>query len=137
MLEEIRNINPTRKDLRKFGISLGIVFTLILSYFFYTQKLKVVWPFIIPTLLLILGIAAPLLLKSSYKVWMTVAIILQWFVTHIILTILFYFIITPVGLLMRLFRKELLSKKFNIIRESYWIKREDNIYRPENYERQF
>jgi hypothetical protein len=137
MLEEIRNINPTRKDLRKFGITVGLVLTAITAFLLYKRRPDMLWLLSIPGLLILLGVVSPDALKSVYRIWMTMAITIQWIMTRFILTILFYLVVTPIGLINRLFHKDLLSTRFNANTSSYWTKREQEKRTLKDYERQF
>ncbi|MEI6831388.1 MAG: SxtJ family membrane protein [Candidatus Omnitrophota bacterium] len=75
------------------------------------------------------------LLKQIYKVWMRFARILSWINTRIILVIMFYLVFTPVGLVMRLFRIDLLERNKN--KGSYWKKKERKDFNFLDYERRF
>ena len=81
--------------------------------------------------------AAPLLLKPVYIFWMRLAFALGWVNTRIILAVMFYLVLTPIGLTMRLFGKDLLDRKIEKAKESYWIARDKKDFSPADYERQF
>jgi hypothetical protein len=70
-----------------------------------------------------------------YKVWMRVAFILSWVNTRIILFVLFYLILTPIGLVLRLFKVDLLERRKQA--ETYWKIKEKAGFNPLNYERRF
>jgi len=77
-------------------------------------------------------------LKSIYKVWMKLTIPLGWVMTRAILSILFFLVITPIGLVRRIFGKNPLDLKFN--REdtnSYWIPKRKVDFEKKDYENQF
>ena len=80
---------------------------------------------------------APVSLKPVYIFWMRLAFILAWINTRLILSILFYLIFTPIGIGMRLFGGDLLDKKIDKNKESYWIKKEKAAFKQSDYERQF
>ena len=71
--------------------------------------------------------------KPIYDLWMKFAAVLAWINTRLILIVMFYLVITPIGLIMRLFGMDYLSLKIEKDKESYWIKNDKKI----NYERQF
>ncbi len=83
------------------------------------------------------GLAAPIILWPLQKIWMMVAVILGWVMTRIILSILFYLVITPISLLGRLFGKRFLDLKIDRSATSYWIKRENKPTEPADFEKQF
>jgi hypothetical protein len=68
---------------------------------------------------------------------MTLAVLLGWLMTRIILTILFYLVVTPIGLLAKLSGKDFLNRKFNREAQSYWIPRKATTTDKRNYENQF
>ena len=77
-------------------------------------------------------------LKSIYKVWMKLTVPLGWVMTRAILSILFFLVITPIGLVMRIFGNNPLDLKFN--REStnsYWISKRKANFEKKDYENQF
>jgi len=137
IIEEINNIRSGRNELRKFGITMGIVLGLLGGFFLWRGKVYYSSFFIISTLFLFLGLVLPVLLKPIQKIWMVLAILMGWFMTRIILIILFYLIVTPIGLLARLFGKDFLNTKFNRNLDSYWIPKKTITFDKRNYENQF
>lgn len=137
LIEEFRNIKETKKDLRKFGITVGIVLAAIGILLFYFEKSSAVYFTVIGGLLILLGAVLPQLLKPLNKLWMALAIILGFIMTRLILSIVFYFIITPIRLFARIFRKKFLDLKYDKSEKTYWEKR-INIHKKQiDYERQF
>ena len=61
--------------------------------------------------ILLAGLIIPVLLKPIQKVWMTLAILMGWLMTRVILTVTFYVIFTPIGLISRIFGKDFLNTK--------------------------
>lgn len=83
------------------------------------------------------ALSAPRLLKHIQKIWMAIGIILGWFTTRIILSVLYYIILTPIGFVMRLSGKDLLEMKIQKDKRSYWNYREEKPYSRTDTERQF
>lgn len=135
--EEIKNIKEEKTDLRKFGVSVGIVILLISAALYLLDKDSFIYFGIIGILLLLFAIILPNLLKPLNKVWMTLAIILGWFMSRVILFVLYYFIITPIGFLLKLIGKDFLHLKIDKNSQSYWEIREKKITEQIDYERQF
>ena len=135
--EEIKNIKEEKTDLRKFGVSVGIVILLISAALYLLDKDSFIYFGIIGILLLLFGFILPNLLKPLNKVWMTLAIILGWFMSRVILFVLYYFIITPIGFFLKLIGKDFLHLKVDKNSQSYWEIREKNITKQIDYERQF
>ena len=137
MIEEIKNIKSEKSDLRKFGIIVGTVLLIIAGFFFWKEKESFQLFLIIGTVLFLAGIAIPFTLKPIYWVWMTFATILGWIMTRVILSLLFYTIFTPIGLILRFFRKQFLELRWDKSKESYWNFRTNEHLKKENYEKQF
>ncbi len=137
MIEEIKNIKSEKSDLRKFGIIVGIVLLIIAGFFFLKEKESFQLFLTIGTVLFVTGIVIPFTLKPIYWVWMTFATILGWFMTRVILSLLFYVILTPIGLIARSFGKQFLDLKQNHSQQSYWNMRIVETFDTQNYEKQF
>jgi len=75
-------------------------------------------------------------LQGFYTYWMKVVQGIGTVVSAIILSLMFYLVFAPVGLILRLLRKDLLNRKLEPEKESYWIKRE-YVFDKDNYKRQF
>jgi len=120
---EIKQLDVSKKSLRKFGLVIGIVFFL-LGLLFVWKEILVDFNFgfvVFGLLLIFTGLIAPDNLKTIYKIWMGFAFALGWIVSRFILIILFIFVLTPIGLLAKLFNKKFLALKFRENAESYWI----------------
>ena len=137
ILEEIKDIKESKKDLRKFGLTVGIALIILSAALFLTGKHSALYFGTAGALLVILALAFPVILKPLNKAWMSLAIVLGWIMTRVILTILFYIALTPIGLLARLFRKDFLDIKFDKTKDTYWQKRDKTKFDPVDYERQF
>lgn len=137
IIEDIKNIKSEKKDLRKFAITIGIVLGLLTGLFLWRGKDYYIYFLVLSAAFIFLGIVAPILLKPFQKIWMTLAILMGWLVTRILLITLFYIIVTPISLLTRLFAKDFLKLKFNKTTSSYWIKRKKIKFEKTNYEKQF
>ena len=136
MIEDIKNIPNSSKDIRSFGITIGIVMFIISGLLMYYNKEEYQLIAIIASTFIGLGFVAPIILKPFYFVWMTFAAILGWAMTRVILSLVFYLIITPIGLLTRLLGEDFLAlKKSNP--ESYWNNRDHNYEISQDYEKQF
>ena len=136
MFEEIKNIKTSNKDIRSFGITIGIIILIISAVLFYYDNSSHQIIAYLGGGLIGLGILIPILLKPIYILWMTFAVILGWVMTRVILSLMFYLIITPIGLLTRLLGEDFLAlKKLNS--DSYWNNRDQSAELNQNYEKQF
>ena len=85
----------------------------------------------------ILAQARAVSLRPIYKIWMGLAFCLGRVNTRIILMLVYYLVVTPIGLILRLFRKDLLNLKPEKGAQTYWLKRELKNSAKESYERIF
>ena len=114
-----KNLRPGSN--RSFGIVFFIVFLLIALYPLINNHSIRFWSLLISLVFLVLGILNSKILSPLNLLWFKFGILLGRFISPIIMGIIFFFVVTPIGLLMRLFRKDLLNLKFNN-KNSYWIK---------------
>lgn len=112
-----------RKGLRDFAlVTSGIVvglFGLLLPWIF--DIAWPIWPWLIAVVLAFSGFVFPMALQPVYKGWMHVGLILNKITTPIILSLVFYLVLTPTGLIRRLFAEDSMAKAFDN-RDSYRIK---------------
>ena len=137
MIDEIKNIKTEVIDLRKFGILVGTVLLIIAGLLFWKEKESFQLFLTIGIVLSVAGIAIPFILKPIYWVWMVLATILGWFMTHVILSLLFYAVLPPIGLIGRLFGKQFLDLKMDGSKQSYWNVRKVEAFDTQNHEKQF
>jgi len=135
--EEIKNIKESKKELRKFGFTVGITLLVVAVILFLFAKSSYVYFGVIGGTLILTGSILPAALKPLNKIWMTLALLLGWFSSRVILTILFYLVLTPIGFIAKIFRKRFLSLKIESGAKSYWDKREGKSPELTEYERQF
>ena len=108
---------------RSFGILFFIVFLLIAIWPIFNGETFRIWALVISTIFLILGLLNSRILTPLNKAWVKFGELLGMVIAPIVMAIIYFIIITPIGLLMRLLGKDLLNMKFNK-NKSYWIKRE-------------
>jgi len=137
ILEEIKNIKSTKKDLKSFGLTVGIVLVIIGAMLYYFQKQSYPYFISVGFLLIIFGIIFPKILLPLQKIWMGISVILGWISTRIILSVLFYFVITPIKLVSKLAGKKFLNLEIRKEQKSYWEYRTKKEYIPQDSEKQF
>ena len=137
IIEEIRAIRSGRRDLRKFGITMCIALAVLAALLFWRGKGFYVYIGLLSPVFLVLGLAAPVVLWPVHKVWMSLAYVLGWVMTRVILSLLFFLGITPVGVLGRLFGKKFLDVGMQDSRQTYWIPRNQEDQSPARYEKQY
>ena len=109
-----------------FGILFCIVFLIISFWPIYNGETLRIWPLPISLIFLILALLNSNLLTPLNSIWIKFGELLGRIVAPIIMAIIYFIIITPIGLFMRLIGKDLLKLKF-FKNKSYWIQRDKNI----------
>ena len=123
----------TRED-RKFGMVLTLVLAFLSGLFCWRNHQGVSIGFLSAGILsLVFTLVYPAGMKYPQKVLRAIG----WFNSQLILVLVYYLVFTPVGLLMRLFRRVPLDINWRKKRESYWISREQVPFDPERLERQY
>lgn len=116
----LMEVSEKKNDLRKFGIVMAVPLGIFSVLFFL--KGRPAAPFFVGTALffLVAGLFLPMVLAPIHKVWMKFAEILSRIMNRVVLTLVFFIIITPIGLIMRLLGKDLLNKKYDPNLSTYW-----------------
>ncbi|MCJ7545959.1 MAG: SxtJ family membrane protein [Deltaproteobacteria bacterium] len=137
MIEDIKNIKSSKSDVRKFAITVGLLLLLISGFLLWKEKASFQPILIIGIILLAGGVALPTIFKPIYWVWMAFATILGWVMTRVILSVVFFLVITPIGLIARLVGKQFLELKCDNSQDTYWDYRSTEKHSLESYEKQF
>tara|TARA_B110001450_G_C17300825_1_gene351358 strand:- start:82 stop:465 length:384 start_codon:yes stop_codon:yes gene_type:complete len=109
---------------RSFGFVFFIVFLIIATYPLVNNGELRIWSLSISLLFLILGLLNSKILYPLNKIWFKFGILLGKVISPIVMGIIFFFVVTPIGLLMKVFNKDLLNLKFNK-NKSYWIEKNE------------
>ena len=107
---------------RNFGIVFFIVFLVIAIYPLINSSEIRIWSLILSLLFLLLGLINSKILTPLNKIWFKFGIFLGKIISPIIMGIIFFFVVTPIGFIMRLLSKDILNLKYNN-ENSYWIKK--------------
>jgi len=114
----------TKKELRQFGIMMGsflvLFFGLLIPWIWGIAFPA--WPWIAAAVFIGTALVIPIVLKPIYVVWMKLSHVLGWINTKILLSIVFYLIFLPIGILMRLFGKDPMHRKLEKNVTTYRIK---------------
>lgn len=135
--EELQKLSCEKSDLKKFGITMAIALSIIGAFLFWKKFNYHYVLFIVAVIFLALGFIIPAALKYVYKAWMTLAIIMGFIMTKVIMFLLFFLIITPMGIVGRILGKKFLDTDIDKNAVTYWIKREQTEKIKTDYERQF
>ena len=109
---------------KSFGIVFFIVFLLIALYPLIKHENIRLWSLIIAVVFLILGLINSKILTPLNLIWFKFGIFLGKIVSPIILALIFFFVVTPTGLILRLMGKDVINLKYNK-NKSYWIEKSE------------
>ena len=113
---------PTSRELRNFGLLLGALFAALFGVLPYAFRHHLhFWPFILAALLWTAALSRPPILRYVHAGWTRLGLALGWVNTRIILTLFFASSIVPVGLVMRLFGRDPMQRRFDRTRDSYRV----------------
>ena len=134
--DEYQNLDRSPRALRRFGFAVGFVFLFLGSVLLW-RHYRAGWPLILIGVVLVLAATlVPTTLRWVHGPWMILSFVVGWLVTGILLTTVFFLVVTPIGLLQRLFGKRAIEVGFKADVPSYWQARK-TAPMPEDYERQF
>ncbi len=108
---------------KSFGIVFFVVFLLIAIYPLTNGGDIRIWSGIISFIFLVLGLLNSSILTPLNKIWFKFGMILGKIISPVIMAIIFFLVVTPTGLIMRILRKDILNLKYNQ-NKSYWIEKE-------------
>ena len=110
---------------KSFGLVFFIVFLIIAIYPIFKNGDIRIWSLIISFVFLILGLINSKILTPLNKMWFKLGLLLGKIVSPLIMLFIFFFVVTPIGLLMKILKKDLLNLKFNNDK-SYWIEKNNS-----------
>ena len=108
---------------RSFGIVFFVVFLLVATYPIINDGELRLWSVIISIIFLLLGLINSKILTPLNKLWFRFGLFLGKIISPIIMGVIFFLVVTPIGLLMRLFGKDVINLKLNKKKSSYWIEK--------------
>ena len=119
-------INKKKKN-RSFGILFFIVFFIIGLYPVYVGNSVNIYFILLSIPFLVLGILNSKILTPLNIAWIKLGELLGMVISPIIMALIYFLILTPISLIVRIFGKDLLNIKFNSFSKTYWIKRKKNV----------
>ena len=135
--EEIKDIKSGKKQLREFGLTMGIILVILGAIALWRGKPVYLYLLVASGIFIGFGLGFPKPLKPIHKIWMSFSIIIGFFVSRLILSVLFYAVLTPIGLIMRIFGRDILDQRIDKNKHSYWQEVKDGIKSRESYENQY
>ncbi len=112
-----------RRGLREFGLVTGGIVAVLFGLFFpwLLERPWPWWPWALAGVLVLWALIAPSTMNPVYRSWMRLGLVLGWVSSRIVLSVVFYILITPVGLVMRLFKRDPMKRKCNSSMNTYRI----------------
>ena len=118
-------INIKRKDNITFGILFFVFFLIIGLYPLKSDGAIRIWSVLFSLVFLIITIIRPNLFTFLNKLWIKFGILLGRIISPIVMGLVFFFVVTPIGVLVRILKKDVMGLKRGV--SSYWINREDKL----------
>ena len=123
-MSQQHNIQPTLKDLKQFGLIVGGVFSVIGWWpVVFRSESPRLWATVLGSVLIVLGTIVPQSLKQVHQGWMKIGHVLGSINTKIILGIIYFLLITPMGIVMRLMGKDPMHRAVRERVDSYRVVR--------------
>jgi hypothetical protein len=127
---------PDKRELRQFGFTIGVIVAVlfggVLPWLF--DRAFPLWPWIVAGVFLGWALILPKTLYPLYRAWIAIGHVLGWINTRIILGLIFYAMILPIGLIMRVFGRDPMRRRFNKSASSYRVQStnqpKENLERP-------
>lgn len=134
---QAREMRVKSSSDRGFGLVFAAVFALIGLAGAYHNTPYFPWWLGASAALALVALTAPRILAPFNRAWTKLGMVLALVVNPIVLGLVFYLCVTPIGLLLRLFGKDLLALRWQPAQASYWIVRDPPGPRPETLRHQF
>jgi len=119
------SINIKNKDNITFGILFFIFFLIVALYPLKAGGVIRVWSVVFSSVFLIITIIRPNLFTFLNKLWIQFGILLGKIISPIVMGLVFFFVVTPIGILVRILKKDVMGLKR--VTTSYWINRENKV----------
>lgn len=116
------NWTPSRKELRQFGFLCLVFFGGLGAFYYYRNGLTLAVELLAGAAVVggVLGALAPQLLKWVFVGWIIAVFPIGWTISHLLLGFIYFFIVTPIGLLLRALGNDPMTRAFDREAESYW-----------------
>lgn len=119
------NLNPSRKELRIFAALFWVFFTGVAWIVFRKSgsTTAAAGVFAAASAVGIIGLSVPVWVRPVYVVWMLAAYPIGWVMSHVLMGVIYYLVVTPIGLLMRALGRDPMQRTFDRAAKTYWVAR--------------
>lgn len=126
MTTDIQTAEVTKSDLRKFGFIMGVMIALMFGLLFpwifdKTSENWPIWPFIVMAVFFVLAVVLPEILRPVNHIWLKIGNVLGFINSRIILGAMFYLMIFPIGLILKVFGKDSMKRKLEDDVDTYRV----------------
>ena len=121
------NWNPTTRQLRQFGaVWLAMALVLIggLVYYHTGSLAAALWLWLPAGAVSVAGLLRPQWMRPLYVGWICAAYPIGWTVSHLVMVVVYFAVVTPIGVIMRLLGRDPLQRRFDSTSSSYWVPRQ-------------
>ena len=112
---------------KSFGIVFSIFFIIVFFFPFFKDESLNTWALIPSVIFLVLGLKNSKILTPLNIFWIKLGILIGKFVSPIIMGLVFFLVVTPIGIVLKIFKKDLLNLKYDQKRKTYWLNRDKPI----------
>ena len=117
----------TKSSVKSFGILFFIVFLLIGVWPLLNDNNLRIWSLVLSAIFLILGLIESKILIPLNKYWVKFGQLLGKIIAPIVMAVIFFLVLTPISLMLKIFKKDVLRLALSKKKESYWILREKDL----------
>jgi hypothetical protein len=117
--------NISKKDNITFGTLFFILFLIVGLYPLKSDEFIKIWSVVLSLVFLIITIIKPNLFTFLNKLWIQFGILLGKIISPIVMALVFFIVVTPIGILVRIFKKDVMGLKIGA--SSYWINRKNKV----------
>ncbi len=125
---------PKKKDLIIFALIWSLIFSVLGIYPLFDGNNIKIWSLVIAFVFLSIAVIKPTLLKKFYDIWIIIGEFIGGVISKVIMFTLYFGVFTPYSIFLRILGKDLLNKKIDKSRNSYWTEREKQ---PESMKNQY
>jgi hypothetical protein len=123
MSETTINISIDQASEKSFGVVFSIVFLIIALYPIFSSSYIHIWALVLSVIFLLCAFLTPKILKIPNKLWFKFGLLIGSIMVPIVMFLLYFITILPIGIIMRLLVKDLLKQDLDASAKSYWIER--------------
>jgi len=127
MSEQTSHIHTERSSEKSFGVIFSIVFLIVSLYPLFNSEGLRIWALLASTIFFLLAYVAPKILSLPNKLWFKFGLLIGSIIAPILMALVYFITVLPIGLILRLLGKDLLKLRIDKNTKSYWIERSEPV----------